>query len=364
MMALITDYWAQYFAVLALCSFCFCVFWVTPRFGIPASLLLGQCCYSSLLTWVWVNNRYVNVNPYDQMALRYFSCDSIAKIMLVVVPLMLFSKDRGLMKAVGVVGASLFVVLNCLLAIWEARLGCGNNRCGGIIGNPSISMGLTVCIVATFVHSWRQQWLVIALLAIGVYLSESSIAAGLFALYALLHFWPRSLNWAMVKSYALEGVIGALAILGMMAWRSTKGLFHVSDRFMVWKHMMDHWLTPQNFLFGTGLGTYHVFSINIQKYDPIAGMSNGLYLWWNTLHNDFLQHIFECGVIGGSVLFVTYCSALIKVWRERDFQIATSIILYGLYMCVNPALHNPLPVLFGAWLFVYALRKPTKEYQA
>ncbi len=111
---------------------------------------------------------------------------------------------------------------------------------------------------------------------------------------------------------------------------------------------------------GTGLGTYHVLSPILQRM--AKGMVDPTQGWWNTLHNDPLQMLFECGLVGFVLLLATYYSALTKVLRENDWQIAMSIILFGIYICLNPALHNPIPSLFGAWLFAYALRKSPKEY--
>ncbi len=343
------DYHYQYTAVLALSAFFFCNNWVKPRFGIPASLLLAFCAYSAIWVWAFVQNRYVNVDPYNQMALRYFAADSIAKIMLICVPMMLLAENRQRMLLLGEIACSTFVVGNSAVALWEARNGCTGLTCGGLIGNPSISMGLMVCILPVFIRSWKQ-WPILVMACLAVFLSKSSIAVGLLAAYACLYsvsMIRKSPKWLLFPFFATAAIfsIAHYAIGG-------KELLNDSDRFMVWKEMLYHWNVPGNFHFGTGIGTYHVFSINLQQINHIAGS-----MWWNTLHNDWLQMLFECGVVGVSLLIFSYCSALRKIWREKNWPISISIILYGIYMALDPALHNPVPILFGVWLFTYALRR-------
>jgi O-antigen ligase len=152
---------------------------------------------------------------------------------------------------------------------------------------------------------------------------------------------------------------GVSAIFGIGLFFHGSHVFHDSDRFKVWKFMTEAWASnPANIPVGMGLGTYHVISINLQgaPQSPIATNYH-----WNSFHNDWLEMLFCGGAVGFSLLLLSYFSALLKAVRELDWQIALSIILYGLYMCMDPALRNPLPVLFGAWLFIYALRRDVND---
>ncbi len=352
----------QWTALLGVSVAFFCWSWVLPRFGAVAAVLFGFSSCSSIWYWTEMYNRYLSVDPYNQTALRYFACDSVAKLMLIAVPLMIYSKDRERFKYFGETIAPLFVAANSLLAIYEgiATGDCGNNNCGGIIGNPSISMGAMVCMLPVFITSFRKQWFVLSLAVIASFISQSSVAMGLLAAYFGLWLFP----WKMLRdgipykqlAYSCACVV---AVMASAHFAVGKELTNDSDRFKTWHQMFHHWNVPLNYLTGTGLGTYHVFSVNLQGQDLGAVPK----FWWNTLHNDFLQMLFECGIVGFLLLFAAYGSALLKTLKEYDYRISLSIVLFGLYMTLDPALHNPIPVLFGAWLFVYALRRePTKEY--
>lgn len=358
----LNDYWWQWYFVVGLPFLVFCLKWVQPRFGLPASLLLATCAYSAMQTWLVVNNRYTQASLYDQVNLKLFACAAIAKIMLVGMPMMVFSKDRHYMRAVGCVVCSLFVVASSLVSIWESRNGCSENRCGGLIGNPSISMGFMVCLLPTFIHSWKRQFIPLGLAFLAVFVSQSSIAAGVLAAYACLHFLP-DMKKGDFLGYVGKATFATSAIFAAVAYGSSKPLVHDSGRMNVWTYMFDRWSAPWNILTGTGLGTYHVLSVPLQRMQAAVphGIADPVNGWWETLHNDPLQMLFECGAVGFLLLLATYCSALFKVLKEKDWQTAMSIILFGLFICMNPGLHNPLPSLFAAWIFSYALRRDDLE---
>lgn len=364
MMAYFTDYYYQWTAALLIPLFFFCSQWVRPRFGIAPSLLLAACAYSSVWIWAFKDNRYISVDFYNQTALRYFACDSLAKIMIILVPFMLWAEKKKSMMLMGEVFGFLFVLANSAASLYQRyKLGeCTGLTCGGIVGNPSISMGLMVCVLPICIQSWRVQWPFLLLAAAAVFNSKSSVALGLLAAYSIM--WvvlnrPRTLGYvAAICSAGMIFLIGKLAI--------GRDLLNDSDRFMIWKYMFDRWRAPWNIATGTGLGTYHVIGINLQNFlDPETGKlihQVGGQMHWVTLHNDFLQMLFECGVVGLLLFIATYFTALFR--SLYDWPIFISIALYGLYMLMDPALHNPLPVLFGAWLFTYALRRNNtfKEY--
>lgn len=355
MIGFLADYWHQWAAIALFSAFLFCFKWVRPNFGLPASLLMAAVSYSAIYTWILVENRYLRVDAYNQTSLRFFAADSLAKMFLILTPLMVLSKRRWTFLLMGEVATTWFIILSSGVSLWQATKGCTGINCGGLIGNASISMSCLACMLPMAVKSWRFQWPILAMAAGAILLSKSSIALGLLVVYVVLYL-DRGKAW---KTWAAHGSAAAVCLLGFGKLAVGKELLNDSDRFMIWKFMFDRWRAPWNLIQGTGLGTYHVLSINLQHRPNIPAVSDGF--WWETLHNEPLQMLFECGIVGLVLLCCTYYSALAKVFRERNFPIAMSIVLYGLYMCLNPALHNPIPVLFGAWLFVYALRKP-EEY--
>lgn len=158
----------------------------------------------------------------------------------------------------------------------------------------------------------------------------------------------------------LLGIVFALVVFG--ASYSLLGgaeLFNSSDRFKVWSYMMAKWAHPQNILFGTGIGTYHVFSINLQHAGNLAPGS-----YWSRMHNEWLQFVFETGIVGSLAFVSTYVLAIHAAIKDRLYDLAFALFLFGIYMGANSALHHAPPAIFGAWLLICALRiEPLHPFQ-
>lgn len=344
------DQWALFLGA-AICLWSY--YWVKPNFGAFAAGLLGYLSLSSIFTWVFVENRYLTINPYDQMALRYFSTDSIARMLIILVPLFLFSERKSQFELAGNIFFKMFLYANSMWVLLSFLIHhCKHsNSCGGI-GNPSIIIGASVCMLPAIVPAWRKEWYLVALVAISVLLSKSSVALGLLGVYLAYLLLQERLYWLVALLAPLPLIAGHFMLGDRM-------LFSSGDRFMIWSYMMPKWATWQNLPFGTGFGTYHVFSINLQAVQKVASGS-----YWNTLHNDWLQMLFEGGVIGGMLMVGTYFSALYRTMAREKFSIAMSILLFGIYLGVNPGLHHAIPSLFGAWLFICALKRaPLNFYE-
>lgn len=151
-------------------------------------------------------------------------------------------------------------------------------------------------------------------------------------------------------------IVLAASIMGSGFFLQGMNLFNTSDRWKIWSFMLARWNTAENLPFGTGWGTYHVFSINLQEYGKIPTNTH-----WNTLHNNWLQFLFEMGWTGLVLSLFVYLSAVLAAVRKKDKGILMGLILYGLFMAMNPALNFAYPALFGAWLFLLALRRDSLQ---
>lgn len=354
----IHDYHHQWLALLVLSLLFFSAYFVKPNFGMAAAAFFFSCCLSALYVWVYRDNRYVTVEPYDQMALRYFAADSLGKMLIVIVPLMVMAQKKERFYELGVFLVALFACVNTAAILikfffWGCKTG---HACGGIVGNPSISVSLLVCTLPIFIRS-RAQWPIVAAAALAVFVSRSSIGIGLLAAYACLWFFPWGMGLKKISA-SLAGLTFAVSGLFSLAYLYVgPDFFHTSDRWRIWTFMMERWSAPANIPMGTGLGTYHVFSINLQKYGHVAEKMH-----WNWLHNNWLTFLFEMGVVGLLLSLIVYTVALRRMILSREKGVAVAIALYGLFMCMNPALNVAWPALFGAWLFLYALSRDSLQY--
>lgn len=377
-MQYITNYHLQVSFILACFFIGWCALWVYPRFGLFASSFLGYVGINTIWFWTIEHNRYeflcvmdtvakrcaldANGNGmldiYSQTALKFMAADSLLKLLIILVPLMLAAENIKSLRGWGRSIVSIVVVMNAATILFRYVSGhCTlNNSCGGFIGNPSLSASVMVCALPLIAK--RGHWWIAVLVLAATLASQSSIALGLFAVYAALSLNPIK----GLRRIALSGAV-ILALGGIGYWLLGNQLFFTSGRITIWKFMMERWASPVYIPFGTGWGTYHVFSVNLQNYGNIDPGSH-----WNWLHNDWLQILFEGGAAALILAAGTYTVALLKCVTspmflgKNRFDEALSIFLYGIFMFFNPALHYPVPMIFGAWLFTCALRRDALHF--
>lgn len=347
-MELLNDYHVQWTILLSFCFVLFLVNFVQPKFGAIPTIFFSYIGASSLYVWCFHRNRYFSVQPYDQQALKYYAGGALLTGLLILAPLMLLSgRNKTHFFIYGRSFAGMFLWINGLSIVLKSIFfGCaGVNSCGGVVGNPSISAGLLVTMLPLFFRNAKKDWPNLVIVALSVFVSKSSIALGLLMVFLAIHFCIEKRMFFLGLWAAGASFIGGFFMFG-------KGeLFNSSNRFKVWAYMMDYWDAWWNIPMGTGLGTYKVFSLTLQEdknLDPNA--------WWSTLHNEWLQVVFELGVLGIILALAVYAIALRRSLFNGHKAIFYSLILYGLYMGVNAAFHHAAPAIFGAWLFVHALQ--------
>lgn len=345
---------------------------VLPRLGASAALLFSYCIINGAWFWIWRENRYLALcvsdmsgrcvvnngmvmpDIYTQQAIKLYAADGIAKLLLVLPPLFYVMKYGAEFKRIGSLLASTFCLLNVGM-VWSVFLFSGHwcqpvNSCTGAISNPSMNSSMIVVALPFLIDSTKGwvRYLLLALAVGSVLLSRGSIGVGLLAamacLYAIRFGW-----WKIL----------ALAPISLLAgWLAFGGAFlSTGDRWVTWVFMMKAWANnPVNYLFGTGYGTFGIFSANLQRASGLHGIN-----WWVWMHNDWLEIVFTLGVVGGILAIATYLASLKGLLSSKEYTAAISLCLFGLTMGMNFPLHAPISAAFGAWLVVYGLlRGPNK----
>lgn len=372
--------WQDQWFFLAI--FCYSVIaWklLIPKLGRLAAVTITYMLFSGTFFWLFRENRYFTVEQYDQQALRFFASDSVAKMLMVIGTVLLLAKSRSRFLDMGGLASLIFIIVNMVSQFGQIIRHIANhlwpcsieNSCGGAIGNPSMSISFMIAVLPVAMKQATPQarrWMVFAVF-ISALISKSSIALGMLAAGGVIYFlMQRKYIWFTLAPIPIA--IGHFTL--------GRDLFSSGTRFEMWKLFMHVWaFNPVNWLWGMGYGTFGVFSRNIQhtladpelgpKYKKALGLSESLYVqdknWWTWLHNDWLQMLFETGVIGLALFTLLYFKILTRFFcRDEKFELA-SAILFGIVMLLNYPLHMHLPTLFGAWLAIAALLKSRDELQ-
>lgn len=314
------------------------------RYGAFASLKLSYVLGHVLYFLVYPDNRYAPVQAYDLTALKLFFAESGFKLLLVLFPLFIVKIDRQRMLEIGGQIACAFCVINIASVAWQLSVnGCSDvNSCGGILLNPSLNACMAaVCLPFVFKNfSKPAAWCVLSATVLTALMGKTSLGIGMVAAFLAL------------KDCRL--LLAAPIILGLGWYHyGPQELFSSGDRWPMWKFFMEQWArNPVHWLFGTGFGSFGVFSINLQNAHSMRTQ-----YWWIWLHNDWLQAIFETGLIGFSLLLGTFLTGLRNLWKRREVYELQSLLLFGLMMAWNYPLHVGLTCAFGALLILVALER-------
>ena len=189
--------------------------------------------------------------------------------------------------------------------------------------------------------------------------------AGIFVLSAVIS--TRSATGALVlfivlisylsvwKSY-LYAIGAALVSFGISFMLQGSELFNDSGRIIAWKNYLEWFYNHANILFGVGVSTF----------DAVGSfVDNGtgtIFVW---AHNDYLQLLFDGGVIGLLLGLCFYLSALIKVRTHP--VLFSSIAGFGACALTYSPLHIVSSQVIICYLLIkaeeYAKRLPSEGYR-
>lgn len=319
------------------------------KFGLACA---GMISYL-LCSGIWIldySNRYSTIQPYDLLGLKFFTAQSMYKLLIVTVPFAAIRIDQENLLRVGRALCAIFVVISLFQVGWEwLWYGCAQtNSCGGALRNPSTNASmLVVCLPLVAAVIPLGEFLLLPILGAAL-LGKSSIGIGMCVLWVVAYGW-RTLNPGIV-------FLGApvIFLLGKIT-HGHKELFNSSGRFQMWEFFIKLWAkNPKNWLFGTGFGTFGVFSTNLQQAFNVNPTD-----WWIWMHNDWLQMLFECGVVGLALMAWLYLSCVWKLRKQTpELQ---SLLLFGVMMGCNYPLHLAPCCLYAAWIAAVSLVKAERS---
>lgn len=128
-----------------------------------------------------------------------------------------------------------------------------------------------------------------------------------------------------------------LSLLPYSFWMQDNG------RFWIWK-IATNWWAEQGIgtvLFGTGLSTTRVLLPIVQSFHT-TNMEGPWFFW---MHNDWLQILFEQGVVGLSAALLLFGYILKTSIKDRG--LFSAIIVYSAVMVTNFPMHWPVQAFLG-----------------
>jgi hypothetical protein len=215
----------------------------------------------------------------------------------------------------------------------------------GFVGNPSMN-GYLMVMVSPFLL--RRDVILYLALAPAIFLLGATQPVVLYILVFLLHM-------VLVKGKRLFWVAPLLAsfvYLGPLHFWS-ENFASDSGRFLIWKKMWEWWRTQDFLWWGYGPGGSQII-IPFVQLQNVKVFPNDFWLW---LHNDWMQVLFEQGVVGLSLLGLTYLLGL--YYARRQPHLFISWVVLGVGAIANYPLRSALHAVFAGWLLVRIFQEKT-----
>lgn len=203
--------------------------------------------------------------------------------------------------------------------------------------NPSITGTFLAIILVGTDFWWVALPLGIALLVMGSTTPMFCVFIGLFVRFIYLS--PAS----FLKKLPVFAGIGALSIYGTIV-ALPKIADNGSGRFLIWSQVLD-WFSSQPLMtriFGVGMGSTPILVPLLQLTKGANIQDTGFAMY---MHSDWLQILYEFGVVGFSLGALFFIQAIYKSRGDRKW--CAMLASFGAAMCTNFPMHSAIISLLG-----------------
>jgi hypothetical protein len=208
---------------------------------------------------------------------------------------------------------------------------------------PNISMGPSMLAMLLPITVWRTLDRTVsknmrifygasaALFIILTYIEQSSISyAAIVASQATLIFCVLSIIFGFWRSALVAGALVALMIpVGIIFDDEWAGFLSIS-RFQFWPMYFNWWKENASLLFGTGTGTFRHIGPVIQTLKQ-----KDVGEWWLWAHNDWLQILFEVGILGALASLSLFITCIVRAYRAYMFELVAALVAMLVVMAGN-----------------------------
>ena len=198
---------------------------------------------------------------------------------------------------------------------------------------------------------WDVFCIVVPLVAIIVSKASIPILAICFVWFGSMFFSKDSI----LSQISLFFYVAILGIIGVSIYFDWIPDFASSNgRTNIWALAMNYWKMYANPLLGFGLGTTAMFVPHAQEYFKVAPDNMFVHM-----HSDFLQVLFESGILAFIFLILTWFRMIKICWDLKINYLLLGVLTYGLISMGSFNFNLPLHSLFGAFLCarVFTLKK-------
>lgn len=219
-----------------------------------------------------------------------------------------------------------------------------------LFNNPAIDVSFISCLIPICLKRLQSRFKNhIAIILFGMFVAPciyTVTSSGILGLGIGVGTWLVAKN-KFKSSYLTTGAIIALSIAMVGFLMQGSNLVASSGRYNVWGQAMEFWWRAINKWFGAGAGTYYMMgpAIQVTNADLSSGHAQIAGFFW--LHNDWLQILFETGIIGLLLTISIFALTLNKA--KRFPEIFAGLLTFGAIAIIQMPLRWILFSCLGAF---------------
>lgn len=222
----------------------------------------------------------------------------------------------------------------------------------GLSGNPSMN-GCLIAITMPFLvqRALRWHWLacyaVVVLSAICCFVVDASIPVGALSItLASALFWMMYQDNQRLRALVVRALITSIVVfipLAVIGYLINPSQFLSSTgRYWIWKEVLSlSW--NGTFWFGRGTGA-------LSQYFEQLRVTNPLYKTIIWAHNDFLQVLYDNGIVGLISLLIACAFTVRQAFQRWSAMVFMALMGYLATMFFNFPVHVPVHAMVGVML--------------
>lgn len=237
-----------------------------------------------------------------------------------------------------------FMAAACMISSVAAFFGRG-----GFVGNPSMNGTLIAITLPMAVEAVGCVFVLPEIIAtlgiVAIFHIGQSIPIGVLCV-VWLSFYVAERRHAHVKVNLFYPILLCLIFISVAFIAQYPILFDSNGRFNSWKHVLSWWWSAKQIWFGLGTGSSLIIFRGVNALSPFA-------------HNDYLQVLFENGIVGMLSVYPLLWYALVKAFNRP--LLFASVCAYAAAAFFNYPSHLPVHAFIGVALVWLTHYNPEKE---
>ncbi len=315
------------------------------------------CFYSGLGKYIWANNDVATAIDLSRLVSESFMICTLFFLCFCA------AKKETLVIVSAVI--SILVLIDAIYILFATYAG---KPAYLLFNNPALDAGFIGISASAFykdlMNDVKNRWIqLITRIIFGIIVAAPILtrsSTGILALGVSMSVYLFIKNkWEKPAILYALGVSALLSCVGYLMQGNI--LFDSDGRFPIWKMSLKYWWENINIWYGSGPGTYFLYGPSLQiDYAISHHQHEAAGFFW--MHNDWLQILFETGIIGFCLVALLFGYVL---WRSRKSPVAFSALsAFGAVALIQMPLRHLLFASYGALLVSWALLNEKGSYVA